>query len=193
VGVASGLRRVLPRAVVAAADATRTRVCLGAIAGAHGVRGLVRIKSFTEAPEDLSAYGPLSDEAGRRRFDVTVKSQAKGALIAAIAGVDDRDAAEALKGTRLYVDRAALPPTEEEEFYHADLIGLNAEDRSGKAIGRVAGVQNYGAGDILEIARTDGTELLVPFTKAAVPEVDLAGGRLVVDPPAQETEAGPEE
>ena len=169
------------------------RICLGAITGAHGVRGLVRIKSFTETPEDLTAYGPLWDEAGRRRFDVTVKSQAKGALIAAIAGVDDRDAAEALKGTRLYVDRTALPPTEEEEYYHADLIGLSAEDRDGKAIGRVTGVQNYGAGDILEIERPDGTELLLPFTKAAVPEVDLAEGRLVVDPPAEETEDRTEE
>lgn len=191
-GVASGSRRVLLRAVVVAADARPKRICLGAIVGAHGVRGLVRIKSFTEAPQDLAAYGPLSDEAGARRFVVTVKSQAKGVLIAAIAGVDNRDAAEALKGTRLYVDRAALPPTEEEEYYHADLIGLSAEDRSGETIGRVTGVQNYGAGDILEIERPDGTELLLPFTKAAVPEVDLAGGRLVVVPP-EETVAQPED
>jgi len=156
------------------------------VVGAHGVRGLVRIKSFTEAPGDIAAYGPLSDEAGARSFAVRVTGEAKGAILAAIAGVADRDAAEALKGTRLYVDRAALPvPVDAEEFYHADLIGLMAEDRAGRALGRVVAVHNFGAGDLLEIAPEGGQSLLLPFTKAAVPEVDLAGGRLVVEPPAE--------
>jgi len=163
-----------------------SRVCLGVVVGAHGVRGLVRIKSFTEAPGDIAAYGPLSDEAGARSFAVRVTGEAKGAILAAIAGVADRDAAEALKGTRLYVDRAALPvPVDAEEFYHADLIGLMAEDRAGRALGRVVAVHNFGAGDLLEIAPEGGQSLLLPFTKAAVPEVDLAGGRLVVEPPAE--------
>ena len=169
------------------------RLCLGVIVGAHGVRGLVRIKSFTEAPEDLDAYGPLSDEAGTRRFEVSVTGKAKGLLLARVAGVGDRDAAEALKGVRLFVDRAALPEPEEDEYYHSDLIGLAVEDGVGGRLGRVVGVQNYGAGDILEIERPDGTELLLPFTKAVVPAVDLAGGRLVVAPPEEGPEEGPEE
>ena len=160
------------------------RVCLGAIAGVHGVRGLVRVKSFTETPEDIAAYGPLSDEAGERRFTLTVTGRAKGLLLARIEGVTDRDRAAALKGTRLYAPRAALPALAEETYYHADLIGLAAEDPEGRPLGRVTAVENHGAGDLLEIAGDPGGgPLLVPFTRAAVPVVDLAGGRLVVDPP----------
>ncbi len=172
--------------MAAAGDA---RVCLGAIAGAHGVRGQVKIKSFTEDPSDLTAYGPLGDEAGGRRFEIAVTGQAKGLLLARIVGVADREAAQALRGVRLYVDRAALPePEEAEAFYHADLIGLAAEDAQGEPLGRVAAVENYGAGDFLEIERPEGEALLVPFTQAAVPLVDLEAGRVVVAPP-EEVEA----
>ena len=161
-----------------------TRICLGVITGAHGVRGLLRIKSFTAAPADIAAYGPLEDEAGTRRFEVTVKGETKGLVLAALAGVEDRDAAEALKGTRLYIERAALPPLEdEEEYYHADLIGLMAETRDGQGLGRVVAVHNFGAGDLLEIAPDEGPTLMLPFTKAAVPRVDLTAGRLVAEPP----------
>ncbi len=161
-------------------------VCLGAIAGAHGVRGLVKIKSFTQDPANLTAYGPLADESGRRRFEIAVTGQAKGLLVARIAGVEDREAAQSLRGVRLYVERAALPePTEAEEYYQADLIGLAAEDPQGRPLGKVAAVENYGAGDFLEIARAEGAPLLVPFTKAAVPLVDLEGGRVVVAPPEE--------
>jgi 16S rRNA processing protein RimM len=122
-----------------------------------------------------------------------VTGRAKGAVLARIEGVTDRDQAEALKGTRLYVDRAALPALyEAETYYHADLIGLAAEDREGRSLGRVVAVENFGAGDLLEIAEGPGGQggksLLVPFTRAAVPVVDLEGGRLVVDPP-EEVEA----
>ena len=172
--------------MAAAGDA---RVCLGAIAGAHGVRGQVKIKSFTEDPSDLTAYGPLGDEAGGRRFEIAVTGQAKGLLLARIAGVADREAAQALRGVRLYVDRAALPePEEAEAFYHADLIGLAAEDAQGEPLGRVAAVENYGAGDYLEIERPEGEPLLIPFTQVAVPFVDLEAGRVVVAPP-EEVEA----
>ncbi len=171
------------------ATAGGARVCLGAIAGAHGVRGLVKIKSFTEDPANLAAYGPLGDETGGRRFEIAVTGQAKGLLLARIAGVADREAAQTLRGVRLYVDRAALPePEEAEAFYHADLIGLAAEDPQGGPLGRVAAVENYGAGDFLEIERPEGEALLVPFTQAAVPLVDLEAGRVVVAPP-EEVEA----
>jgi 16S rRNA processing protein RimM len=173
----------------AAAEGEDARVCLGAIAGAHGVRGLVKIKSFTQDPANLTAYGPLGNESGRRRFEIAVTGQAKGLLVARIAGVEDRDAAQALRGVQLYVARAALPePEEAEEYYQADLIGLAVEDPQGRLLGKVAAVENYGAGDFLEIARAEGAPLLVPFTKAAVPLVDLEGGRVVVDLP-EEVEA----
>ena len=162
------------------------RVCLGAIAGAHGVRGLVKIKSFTQDPADLTAYGPLADESGRRRFEISVTGQAKGLLVARIAGIEDRDAAQALRGVRLTIARAALPePEDAEEFYQADLIGLAAEDPQGRPLGTIAAVENYGAGDFLEIARAEGAPLLVPFTKVVVPLIDLEGGRVVVALPEE--------
>ena len=167
------------------AAAQGERLCVGVIAGAHGVRGLVKIKSFTDDPANLTAYGPLTDESGARRYQVAVTGRAKGVLLARIEGVGDRDAARALRGARLYVARAALPEPEDEEYYHADLIGLAVEDRAGAPLGRVAAVQNFGAGDILEIERPDQGTLLVPFTKAAVPLVDPAGGRVVVEPPEE--------
>lgn len=178
---------------MAEAETRSKRLCLGVIVGAHGVRGLVRIKSFTADPAAVGAYGALEDKAGERRFDVRITGQAKGVVLARIGGVDDRDAAEALKGTGLWVARAALPaPEDAEEFYHADLIGLAAEDRQGQAVGSVIAVHTFGETDVLEVAPAAGGEtLMVPFTKASVPEVDVAGGRVVVDPPA-EIEPGPE-
>ncbi len=130
--------------------------------------------------------GPLGDEAGGRRFEIAVTGAAKGLLLARIAGVADREAAQALRGVRLYVARAALPePEEAEAFYHADLIGLAAEDPQGQPLGKVAAVENYGAGDYLEIERPEGEPLLIPFTQAAVPLVDLNAGRIVVAPPEE--------
>ena len=156
------------------------RICVAAIAGAHGVRGLVKLRSFTEDPEAVAAYGPLTDEAGRRRFHIRLKGKVKDLLLAQIDGVADRDQAQALRGTRLYVARAALPAIEEEDtYYHADLIGMEVVDPAGRPLGRLRGVANHGAGDLLEIDGTDGRELLLPFTRAVVPQVDLAAGRLV--------------
>ena len=163
----------------------RPRICVGAIAGAHGVKGLVKIKSFTEEPDGVAAYGPLSDEAGEREFTLALAGRAKGLIIARIDGVEDRNAAEALRGTRLYVERAALPPTAEEAYYHTDLIGLEAVGMDGAPVGEVKALYNYGAGDVIEIQRRDKDLLLLPFTKAAVPEVDLEGGRLVVREPEE--------
>lgn len=164
--------------------AKEPRVCVGRIGGAHGIQGWVRVQSYTADPADIGSYGLLSDESGERRLKVTVKRMAKGSVIAAIDGVTDRNAAEALAGLRLYVDRASLPAAETDEFYRADLIGLEAVLADGSPFGRVVAVEDYGAGDILEIRPPQGPSVLVPFTEAVVPQVDIAGGRLVIDPPA---------
>ena len=159
------------------------RVCLGVIGAPHGVRGAFRVKTFTDVPEDLVVYGALSDEAGSRTFELRLVGEAKGQVVVKAAGVADRDAAQALRGTRLYVDRAALPPPDDDEFYYADLIGMTVVDRVGATVGTVKAVQDYGAGDLIEIALEDGGEALVPFTRATVPTVDVAGRRIVIDPP----------
>ncbi|MCP5366184.1 MAG: ribosome maturation factor RimM [Hyphomicrobiales bacterium] len=163
-------------------------VCLGVVTGARGLRGEVRIKSFTAAPADIGAYGPLRDAAGGRAFRVKVVGEAKGVVVARIDGIGDRDAAEALKGTRLYLARQALPAPEEDEFYHVDLVGLRADLAGGGTLGTVRAVDDFGAGAVLEVAGGGpgsvirGT-VMVPFTRAVVPVVDIAGGRVVVDPP----------
>jgi len=169
------------------------RVCVGVVAGAHGVRGAVRIKSFTAEPKDIGRYGPLRDESGGTQYKLRVIGSAKGVVVATLSGVEDRNRAEALRGLRLYLDRDALPPTGEEEFYHADLIGLEAVLGDGTPIGEVQTVNDFGAGDTLEIRRPEGPPLVVPFTRAVVPVVDVAGGKLVVDPPPGLLEALPQD
>jgi 16S rRNA processing protein RimM len=166
------------------------RVCVGVVTGAHGVRGAVRIKSFTDRPEDIARYGPLQDETGVGRYAVEVIGAAKGVLLARLSNVVDRNRAEALRGARLYLPREALPPPGEEEYYHADLIGLRAEFADGAPIGRVRAVHDFGAGDTLEIERPGAAPVMAPFTRAVVPVVDIAGGRLVIDPPPGLFEAG---
>src|SRR5437763_11638352 len=167
------------------------RVCVGVVAGAHGVRGAVRIKSFTAKPEDVAGYGPLEDESGKQSFSLRLVGTAKGVLIGWLSGVSDRDRAEALRGLRLYLPRAALPPTDDEEFYHADLIGLEAVLPDGTRLGQVKAVHDFGAGDTLEILRSEGPPAMVPFTRVVVPVVDLDAGRLVVEPPPGLLDAPP--
>jgi 16S rRNA processing protein RimM len=163
------------------------RILLGRIAGAHGVRGELRIRSFTAEPASIAAYGPLVDKGGTREFRLALRGRVRGdELIAHIEGVADRNAAEALRGTELYVDRDRLPPVvDTAEYYEADLVGLAVVDRAGNPLGTVVTVADFGAGPVLEIRRPDGGELLLPFSDAAVPTVDLAGGRLVAVPPAE--------
>ena len=155
------------------------RVLVGEVGRPHGVRGLVRLRSFTADPAAIAAYGPLTDEAGTRRFDLTLLAEG----LARIEGIADRDAAQRLTGTRLYVERDRLPPPEEEEYYLADLIGLAAVTEAGTPCGTVRAVEDHGAGTFLILEDAAGQERLLPFTRAAVPVVDLAGGRLVVAPP----------
>jgi 16S rRNA processing protein RimM len=164
-------------------------ICLGVVLGAHGVRGAVRIKSFAMNASDIAAYGPLQSDDSARRFCLTVRGVSRGAVLAEIDGVERREAAEALKGTRLYVPRDALPETGDDEFYHADLIGLGARTVNGEAFGVVKSINDYGAGDVIEIERENEQSIFLPFTRDIVPEIDLAGGSLVIDPPA-ETDAG---
>ena len=162
------------------------RILLGRISGAHGIRGEVVIHTHTAAPEDIGMYGPLLDQNGARSYQIrSVRVTAKGGVVARLEGVSDRNAAEALKGVELYVDRDKLPAAAEGEFYHADLIGLAAVDPQGKRIGEIVAVQNYGAGDLLEIRLAGaGKTELIPFTEATVPEVDIAAGHAVVAMPA---------
>ena len=161
------------------------RVCVGAVAGAFGVRGEVRIKSFTDDPQAIAGYGPLETEDGARRFEFRLTRNVKGALAGFLSGVETREEAEALKGVRLYVPRSALPsPDDEDEFYHADLIGMAVVDLEGVELGRVKSVQNFGAGDVLEVFAPDRRRpALLPFTRETAPEIDLAAKRITVDPP----------
>jgi 16S rRNA processing protein RimM len=160
-------------------------VLVAEIGAAHGIKGEVRVKSFTQAPLAAAGYGPLRDAEGRVFAPRSAREIGGGMLVMRFAGIDDRNAAEALNGTELHVPRSALPPAEEGEFYHADLIGLAAVAPDGTPVGTVVGVHNFGAGDIIEIAPPQGATLLLPFTEAAVPAVDIAGGRLTVVPPAE--------
>lgn len=159
------------------------KVCIGVIAGAHGVRGQVRVKSFTAEPQDVTAYGPVTDASGARQFDLRITGAARGMMLAKIDGVGDRDAADMLRGTELYVDRDRLPEPEEDEFYYADLIGLDAVSTEGAALGSVRAMHNFGAGDMIELDDGSGKTELLPFTEAVVVAVDLEAGAVTIDLP----------
>lgn len=159
------------------------KVCVGAIAGAFGVRGDVRLKSFCAEPEAIGDYAPLTDEAGRE-FGVKISRPIKGGFSARLGGVATREQAEALRGVRLYAPRSKLPSLPSDEFYHADLVGLPVFDGGGVELGKVRAVHDFGAGDMLEIVTPAHRQpVMLPFTRAAVPIVDLAAQRIVADPP----------
>ena len=160
------------------------RVCVAQIGAAHGVRGEVRLRSFTEDPTAVARYGPLESEDGTRRFTIAALRPAKDHFVARLAGVDDRSAAERLTNVRLYVSRDKLPPIDEDEtFYHADLVGLAAVTPDGASLGTVTAIHNFGAGDVVEIKAEDGESVMVPFTDTAVPEIDIEARRIIVVPP----------
>jgi 16S rRNA processing protein RimM len=161
----------------------KNQLCVGAISGSYGVRGEVRLKSFCAEPTAIAEYGPLYSEDGTRSFKVTLTRPVAGGLGARIAGVDTKEQADALKGITLFVSRDKFPSLPDDEYYHADLIGLEVRDTGGVLLGKVTAVHNHGAGDLLEVGVAGATSILLPFTMATVPTVDLGSGRIVVDPP----------
>jgi 16S rRNA processing protein RimM len=163
-------------------------ILVGRISGAHGLKGEVKIAAFTAAPGDIAAYGPLKTADGGRIFEIaSLRSAGGGAVIVRLRGVADRNAAEELRGTELYVARAALPPAGAEEYYHSDLIGLKAISPSGEMLGEIIAVQNFGAGDLLEIRPARGVQTeLIPFESPHVPKVDIEGGSVIIVWPVYE-------
>jgi len=162
-----------------------TRICVARIGAAHGVRGEVKLWPFTEDPMAVIDYGPLSSKDGAREFEVVRARIAKDHLVAVLKGIATREDAERVNGIELYIARDKLPPAEAGEYYHADLIGLRAIDDAGAAIGKVLALHNFGAGDIIEIAPPSGPTLMLPFTDAVVPTVDLAEGHVVIVMPPE--------
>ena len=161
-----------------------SRLSIGAVASAHGVRGQFKVKPFTAAPRDIAAYGPVW--AGDRQLTLQIKGRtANGLVIVAAVGVSSRDAAEALRGTALQVDRSALPNAGRDEVYHADLLGLAVETIDGTPLGEVIGLHDFGAGELIELRPPTGSTLLLPFGGKGLVEIDLEGGRVVLDPPAE--------
>lgn len=158
--------------------------CVGAISGSFGVKGEVRLKSFCAEPSDIGTYGPLTTEDGAHSYTITLTRPVKSGYAAMLSGITTKEEADALRGTRLYAPRSALPSLPDDEFYHADLVGLTAMDTGGEVIGKIVSVANHGAGDILELSGPGlPSGLLVPFTLAVVPTVDLAAGRVIIDMP----------
>jgi 16S rRNA processing protein RimM len=161
------------------------QICVARIGAAHGVRGAVKLWTFTEDPLAVQSYGPLATKDGARQFEIASVRTAKDHLVAIFKGVATRNDAEKLNGIELYVAREKLPATNDDEYYHADLIGLAAVNASNEPLGRVIAIHNFGAGDIIEIAPAQGATMLLPFTNAVVPTVDIAGGRVVIELPPE--------
>jgi 16S rRNA processing protein RimM len=167
-------------------DGRETRVCVAQIGAAHGLRGGVHLRSFTEQPDAFAQYSPLETEDRSRRLEIDSVKPSKDGFTVRFVGVTRREQAEALRNVNLYVDRDRLPAADEDEFYFADLIGLTAFTPEGEVLGEVMALHNFGAGDIVELKLSaDGTTTMLLFDRATVPEVDLAGGRIVVVIPAE--------
>jgi 16S rRNA processing protein RimM len=160
-------------------------ICIARIGAPHGVRGAVKLWTFTEDPRAVEHYGPLMTKDGARQFEIASAREAKDHLVATFKGIVTRNDAEKLNGIELYVPREKLPATDEDEYYHTDLIGLAAVNTADEPLGRVVALHNFGAGDIIEIAPPTGATMLLPFTNAVVPTVDIAGGRVVIELPQE--------
>ncbi|MBS0252070.1 MAG: ribosome maturation factor RimM [Proteobacteria bacterium] len=160
------------------------RILVGEITGAHGIRGDVLVRSYTETPDAIAAYGPLTDASGKKSYSLRVVRVTSKGIVARVAGVEDRNGAEPLRGTKLYIERSKLPATGATEFYHADLIGLRAVAADGSTLGKIVSVQNFGAGDLLELKPVEGETEFIPFEDRWVPRVDLDAGMVVINRPA---------
>jgi 16S rRNA processing protein RimM len=160
-------------------------VCVAAVATAHGIRGALKLRCFTERPEDAAAYGPVYDKHGNQLFEIKVIGKSRGGILVEAEGIADRNAAEALRGAELFVPRAVLPALDPDEFYHSDLEGLHVLRRDGSRLGVVRALSNFGAGDVLEVLAEDGRTVALPFDRETVPTVDLAAGCVVVEPPPE--------
>ena len=160
---------------------------MGVFGAPQGVRGEIRVKSLTGEPSAIGTYGPLTNKGRTRVFALeSLRSVKDDMLVARVAGVSTREAAEALKNVEIFARRDQLPPPEEDEFYYEDLVGMEAVDAAGGRIGRVVSLTNHGAGDILEVAPAGGGEtLLLPFTKSVAPRIDFAAARIVIEPPSE--------
>ena len=161
------------------------RICVARIGAAHGVRGEVKLWSFTQDPMAVLHYGQLSTKDGARQFEVARARVAKDHLVAVLKGVTTREDAERVNGIELFISRDKLPAADDGEYYHADLIGLRAIDAQGEAVGQVLAIHNFGAGDIIEIAPLQGSSLLLPFTNAVVPTVNITAGHVVIVMPPE--------
>jgi 16S rRNA processing protein RimM len=161
----------------------QNRICVGVVVGSHGLKGYVKIKSFMVFPKDIAAYGLLTDKNGKRSFNLDLISNNKKGLVAKLSGVTDRNASEAMRGVELYLSRDLLPKLEDDEFYYTDLVGLKVENTNGETIGIVSMVDNYGAGEIIEVDLQDGGTEMYKISQEVVPEIDMENGRIVVDPP----------
>jgi 16S rRNA processing protein RimM len=169
-----------------------SQICVARIGAAHGVRGAVKLWTFTEDPLAVTRYGPLATKDGLRQFELAQAREAKGHLVATFKGVTTRNEAERLNGLELYIARNKLPATDKDEYYHADLIGLAAISTTGEPLGKVIAIHNFGAGDIIEIAPPAGTTIMLPFSNAVVPTVDIPSGRVTIALP-EEIEGGDDE
>ncbi len=164
---------------------SKDRVCVGAIAGSFGVKGEVRLKSFCAEPAAIATYAPLFTEANPKGFSITITGAIKNGFSARLSGIDSKEQAEELRGTQLFTDRDKLPGLPDQEYYHADLIGLSVIDTGGHPLGTIKSVLNHGASDLLEVSPPNqSATVLVPFTRDVVPTVDLTSGRIIIDPPA---------
>ena len=161
------------------------QVCVARIGAAHGVRGAVKLWTFTDDPLAVQRYGPLTTKDGTRQFEIAGLREARDHLVATFKGVATRNDAEKLNGIELYVPRETLPDTDDGEYYHADLVGLAAVNAADEPLGRVVAIHNFGAGDIIEIAPLKGATMLLPFSNAVVPTVDIEGGRVVIELPRE--------
>lgn len=161
-------------------------ICVGIILSAHGVKGEVKVHPYTQNPEDLTAYGPLFNQSGSKEFQLRIKRIQNDAVIATISGCNDRNAAEPLRGTKLYIPRDALPETDEDEFYHEDLLNLKVIRQNGTLVGTIKAIHNFGAGDVLEVTLSgSGKTEMIPFTKAVIPDINLAEGFVTMTPPEE--------